>query len=475
MRSSLLPLFLLPLFASAQQQSGGNSNNVQLSTTIIVSPTIGPDRAESSVTITLGGPPARQCYLSNHHYDPANLPTAQSVDAGQTHSAPIPGAKAGGGIYGPDDDYTAGALALKRSTVLMGAAGLVAGGLGSRVPIHRYQFHYCVQPLFRTMSSESEQASKKQKLTKASFTFPHPVSPTDLVIGTHNGTFHCDEALAVFLLRLTNTYRESAILQTCDIVVDVGAVYDESKQLFDHHQRGFTEVFGLGFATKLSSAGLVYKYDLSLHFGKEVISNVTQLPMDDEKVETLWLKMYKVCGLEFIEAIDAIDNGIAQYPADVKPLYRSRTDLSSRVGYLNPTWNEPVDAQVADVSLMILSTLPEISEFLGRLKYYANAWLPARNLLIASMANSLNVDPSGKIIEHLFELEAQQQTPEDAKAIYVAVPVSPESFQSRKALPEAWRGLRDDELSSVSKIEGGIFVHASGFIGGEPLFLNDSV
>ncbi|KAF9489654.1 metal-dependent protein hydrolase [Pleurotus eryngii] len=352
------------------------------------------------------------------------------------------------------------------------AFGRLRLGLGSRVPIHRYQFHHCVQPLFRTMSSESEQASKKQKLTK--------------VIGTHNGTFHCDEALAVFLLRLTNTYRESdlkrtrdpAILQTCDIVVDVGAVYDESKQLFDHHQRGFTEVFGLGFATKLSSAGLVYK-----HFGKEVISNVTQLPMDDEKVETLWLKMYK----EFIEAIDAIDNGIAQYPADVKPLYRSRTDLSSRVGYLNPTWNEPVDAQVADVLFGKASALTG-EEFLGRLKYYANAWLPARNLLIASMANSLNVDPSGKIIvfeqflpwkEHLFELEAQQQTPEDAKAIYVvypdemagtwriqAVPVSPESFQSRKALPEAWRGLRDDELSSVSKIEGGIFVHASGFIGG---------
>lgn len=53
--------------------------------------------------------------------------------------------------------------------------------------------------------------------------------------------------------------RDPAVLATCDIVVDVGAVYDESKQLFDHHQRGFTEVFGHGFTTKLSSAGLVYK------------------------------------------------------------------------------------------------------------------------------------------------------------------------------------------------------------------------
>jgi hypothetical protein len=41
-------------------------------------------------------------------------------------------------------------------------------------------------------------------------------------------------------------------------------------------------------------------------------------------------------------------------------------------------------------------------EFLGRLNYYANAWLPARDLLIASVTSSkATVDPSGKII--LFE------------------------------------------------------------------------
>lgn len=68
--------------------------------------------------------------------------------------------------------------------------------------------------------------------------------------------------------------------------------------------------------------------------------------------------------------------------------------------------------------------------------------------------------------------------PDSDKAIYVvygddsgswrvqAVPVSSESFDSRKALPEAWRGLRDDTLSAASGIEGCVFVHASGFIGG---------
>lgn len=82
---------------------------------------------------------------------------------------------------------------------------------------------------------------------------------------------------------------------------------------------------------------------------------------------------------------------------------------------------------------------------------------------------------------HLFELEADEAVAavEPNQAVYVvypdetagnwrvqAVPLSPESFESRKALPEAWRGLRDEELSKASGIEGGIFIHASGFIGG---------
>ena len=44
--------------------------------------------------------------------------------------------------------------------------------------------------------------------------------------------------------------------------------------------------------------------------------------------------------------------------------------------------------------------------------------------------------------------------------------VSPDNFESRKPLPLQWRGLRDDELSKESGIPGCIFVHMSGFIGG---------
>jgi urease accessory protein len=47
-----------------------------------------------------------------------------------------------------------------------------------------------------------------------------------------------------------------------------------------------------------------------------------------------------------------------------------------------------------------------------------------------------------------------------------AVSVTPESFENRKGLPEAWRGLRDTELSQVTGVPDCVFVHASGFIGG---------
>ena len=53
-------------------------------------------------------------------------------------------------------------------------------------------------------------------------------------IGTHSGTFHCDEALGCFLLKQTPQYndadvvrtRDPKVLQDLDIVIDVGATYD---------------------------------------------------------------------------------------------------------------------------------------------------------------------------------------------------------------------------------------------------------
>ena len=58
-------------------------------------------------------------------------------------------------------------------------------------------------------------------------------------IGTHNGTFHCDEALGCYLLRKTDRFsqgqvvssRDQEVLKDLDIVIDVGGVYDPGKHL----------------------------------------------------------------------------------------------------------------------------------------------------------------------------------------------------------------------------------------------------
>lgn len=99
--------------------------------------------------------------------------------------------------------------------------------------------------------------------------------------------------------------RDPAVLDKCDIVVDVGSVYDPQKNRFDHHQRGFQEAFGHGFTTKLSSAGLVYKYVtiyyicgctniICRHFGKQIIASEVKLDAEHPQVAVLWLKLYKV-------------------------------------------------------------------------------------------------------------------------------------------------------------------------------------
>ena len=84
-----------------------------------------------------------------------------------------------------------------------------------------------------------------------------------------------DEVTACMMLtNYTDTYKNAKILRsrnpqilnTCDIVVDVGGKYIPEKNLFDHHQREFTDTFSKNHSIRLSSAGLVYK-----HFGKEIL------------------------------------------------------------------------------------------------------------------------------------------------------------------------------------------------------------
>ncbi|CAF3931108.1 unnamed protein product, partial [Adineta steineri] len=130
-------------------------------------------------------------------------------------------------------------------------------------------------------------------------------------------------------------------------------------------------------------------------------------------------------------------------------------------------------------------------EFLDRFHDYIHRWWPARSLLEQAIAKRFDIDSSGSILvldqpipwrEHLFDIEQEEKEklgdkikyvlyPDSNKTWYIqAVPLNNKSFENRLSLPKQWQGLRDDELSTKSGIPGCIFVHASGFIGGNATY-----
>lgn len=308
------------------------------------------------------------------------------------------------------------------------------------------------------------------------------------VIGTHSGHFHCDEALACGLLKLLPHYADSPILRTrnqqeldlCDIVVDVGGVYDPRSRRFDHHQRGFEETFDEATKTKLSSAGLIYK-----HYGKEVIDVIAKdsnIDLGDKVHEIVFQKIYS----SFIEHIDGNDNGINPYTGD--PNYQVTTTLSSRVGDLNPDWNEDSSEEhvMAQFCKAVLLTT---HEFVSKVNGLLKCWLPARKHVEEAITQRYRTHESGQIIAldrslpwktHVLDIEQEQKIAVPIKYVLYpdeqsnwriqAVPITPSSFENRKPLPSPYRGLRDDELSKAWGIPECIFVHSSGFIGANKTF-----
>ncbi|XP_035858205.1 UPF0160 protein MYG1, mitochondrial [Sander lucioperca] len=304
-------------------------------------------------------------------------------------------------------------------------------------------------------------------------------------IGTHNGTFHCDEVLACFFLRQLPEYKDAKIIRTrdpaqlaeCDIVVDVGGEFDPKKHRYDHHQRTFAESFHSlcpekPWVTKLSSAGLVY-----VHFGHQLLTQLTQLKEGDRELEVLYDKLYE----NFVEEVDAVDNGISQCDGEAR--YSISTMLSARVGHLNPRWN----SKSQDTEEGFRKALKMVGEeFLDRLEYYQSSWLPARAVVEEAVKGRHQVDPSGEVVmfsqggcpwkEHLFALEKELKVEAPIKFVLYpdqngqwrvqCVPAGLNTFQNRLSLLEEWRGVRDEALSELSGIKGCIFVHAGGFIGG---------
>lgn len=296
-------------------------------------------------------------------------------------------------------------------------------------------------------------------------------------IAVHDTTFHSDETFAVFLLHNTAEFegaevirtRNQSIIDTCDVVCDVGGEYDHERRRYDHHQPSFNFKFPES-EIPCAAAGTVY-----YHYGKEVIANILKKNNRDagEYLDYIYKRMY----FGFVQEIDAIDNGVSQYPPEAKAEYTLHTDISSRIARLNPHWrckDDPFPRFLKAIDMIG-------SEFVQCLLNLIDSDIPAIDITKKGFESRFEVDESGQIIvlseycPFSHTLKDLEESTECKPILYVIGERNSDhswqikalgtgnGFELRKPLP--YRGLRDEELSQACGIPGGVFVHKSGFLG----------
>ena len=194
-------------------------------------------------------------------------------------------------------------------------------------------------------------------------------------------------------------------------------------------------------------------------------------------MEYVYHKVYD----HFVEEIDGTDNGVNCCNGEWN--YKVTTTISSRVARLGISWREEWSEEKEQERFRFAMGVM-LGEFWQRVHIEADEILPAREIVREAMENAKEVHDSGAILvmkescpymEHVYELEKERG--EEGKTKFVvaensdgswrvrAMNAGPGTFEVRKKVLEKCLGLRGEELSRASGIEGCIFVHINGFIG----------
>src|SRR5690349_14962788 len=101
-----------------------------------------------------------------------------------------------------------------------------------------------------------------------------------MLIVTHGGKFHADDAWAVAVIKVLHPEaelvrtRDQAIIDRGDVVIDVGGIWDPATGRFDHHQKGFSGARQSG--VPYASAGLVWREDTAQQIAYAIDADIVQ-------------------------------------------------------------------------------------------------------------------------------------------------------------------------------------------------------
>lgn len=289
-------------------------------------------------------------------------------------------------------------------------------------------------------------------------TTPSPSTDTNnpLVIATHGGIFHADDVFACAVLlkghpsaTIVRT-RNGKKIESADVVVDVGGVYDPFLGRYDHHQKGGAGARPNGI--RYSSFGLVWR-----GYGEAVCASEAVAARVDAAL---------------VSAVDAVDNGQQLMVGGVPAFVGARPiGLSGVIAGFNPGWRHTSPdfdgafaKAVAFASAVLDNAIAEASDAetarklvteardaqLGRELLVLDRFIPWQETVVGSdQAPTYVVFPD---IDGAWRVQV--------------VPRAVGEFGAIKDLPITWAGLRDDGFDAVTGVPGGIFCHNGRFICG---------
>ena len=270
---------------------------------------------------------------------------------------------------------------------------------------------------------------------------------------THPGKFHADDIFACATIELMlekegATYtvtrsRDQAIVSFGDFVFDIGGIDNTETKRFDHHQHGGagTHIDGIPYA----SFGLVWRaYGEALCGDKEVAYRIEK---------------------QLVEPIDAEDNGVSLVEAkfDVVPF-----KLQDVMYVFRATWKE--DESTFDTAFFdnVLLAKKIITRLISVTKHVYEAEVFVEKAYAEASDKRLIVLDTNYPYEHTLSAHSEplfviKPRPGGLWGLNT-VPSAPFTFTVRKQLPEAWAGLRDEDMAKVSGVSDAIFCHNGRFL-----------
>ena len=266
---------------------------------------------------------------------------------------------------------------------------------------------------------------------------------------THNGTMHADEVFATAFLSLYfGNFKVSRVSEVPKDISTNTIIYDIGKGKFDHHQSD----------ARIRDNGIKYS-SFGLLFEEYGLSYLKKLKLKNTKA------IYNYLVKDFIEAIDAIDNGI--FP-EIKSIYKIKT-VSDVIKIFNPSYgsNDNEDEQfIKAVSLAESILTEELKNVIGKVE----AGTKVKKLLNKTKGPILILDEYLPYEETVLTSLSGKKT---LFAIYPSnrggygiktIPISTTDKTSRVYFPKEWGGLTNEDLEKVTGTKGSLFCHTNRFL-----------